>query len=226
MTDAFEEFLTREGIRFERPTESWGFRVHGNLDLSGDVAWELPDTLIVQVWMDVSGVPSLRMPRILFVQRNLHMDETSCALPKHLSVGGDISLSQATITTLPAGFQVARSLNLYCSQIASLPEGLAVGRSLDLRNTPLKRLPQELRVGHVVLPPSGLTDIVDFMEHETSEVVLSMHGSHHHRMATQARLQPFPDLWRVVCWMRGDYQLHIVPQNDGPFEILLKRTDM
>jgi hypothetical protein len=58
--------------------------------------------------------------------------------------GGDLDLSNTSITTLPDNLTVGGSLDLRGTRITTLPDNLTVGGSLDLRGTRITTLPDNL----------------------------------------------------------------------------------
>ena len=78
-------------------------------------------------------------------------------------VGGDLDLSDTSITHLPDGLHVVGGdLDLNDTSITHLPDRLYVGGSLDLQGTPIKHLPDRLYVGRILyLENSGLQYMSD-----------------------------------------------------------------
>jgi hypothetical protein len=63
-----------------------------------------------------------------------------------LTVDGDLTLSNTTITSLPEGLRVIGDLDLTGTAITSLPKGLRVIGSLYLRGSTVRSLPEGLFV--------------------------------------------------------------------------------
>ena len=85
---------------------------------------------------------------------------SNAELPEGLSVGGDLDLSDTSITKLPEGLSVGGDLDLNNTSITKLPKGLSVGGSLDLSNTSITKLPEGLSVGEdLYLRHTGITEL-------------------------------------------------------------------
>ena len=98
-------------------------------------------------WKLLNNIP---FPEGLEVGGGLTLSNSSItSLPEGLKIGGYLNLHNCQdLTSLPEGLQVVGDLFLHsCKNIESLPEGLKVGGHLDLRNTTIGSLPEGLEVG-------------------------------------------------------------------------------
>lgn len=68
-------------------------------------------------------------------------------LPKGLSIGKDLSISNSPVTEIPADCQIRQSLNIQRCPIKNLPANLSIGGQLLADDSALECLPDGLQVG-------------------------------------------------------------------------------
>ena len=204
------------GQRIAHTFKEGAITVLGNLDITNQTFCRLPPGLTVNGILDIRNTPITALPERLRVQGSLRVRQCPLTtLPDDLAVGDDVILTGSPITALPAGLRVQGSLDLAHTPITTLPDRLEVLEYLNLIGTPVQRLPQDLSVGMSIIPPSGLLDMVAFLDTVEGEVSLTLHGSAHHRLELQARLQPYPDLLKVVASAGRQHQIRLSKRPDG-----------
>ena len=98
-------------------------------------------------WKLLNNIP---FPEGLEVGGGLTLSNSSItSLPEGLKIGGYLNLHNCQdLTSLPGGLQVVGDLFLHsCKNIESLPEGLEVGKWLSLSSSKITSLPKGLEVG-------------------------------------------------------------------------------
>ena len=190
--------------------------VHGDLfvpaDLytSGDVG--LPNHMIVECSLTLSGLPITRLPDHLVVGNHLLLHNMAlAAVPDTLDVRKSITFARCQVPILPQGFRVRGALTVRDSQLSGLPEGLHVGGPLGLQGTTLARFPQDMHVGGQITPPDGLLDLNAFMQGQPDAVRLCPPRSQHERL----HMRRFPDLSRIILALRPMQHLCLQRDPDG-----------
>ena len=198
---AFLALLTKSSLAYT--DDARGLIVEGNVKITRHATSALPDHMTVRGDLLIASSRISRLPAGLRVLGNLHMGSTDCThLPQDMYVQGSILAEDSQISRLPTVLHVPGSLKLAGTRVRSLPEELTVGGDLSLRATEVVRLPEKLSVGGLILPPSGLIDIRNFMKTQKpgtqGAVVVYRPTSAHHLLALRVQWHAFPDLWRAV----------------------------
>ncbi|MGI4814137.1 MAG: hypothetical protein ACRYGG_12520 [Janthinobacterium lividum] len=215
--------LDRSRLRYE--VRDQAIVIKDSLNLSGGRVLELPDHLTVEGFLGLHDTGITRLPQGLVVQGDLNIDGAPLTfLPKDLSVGQALWIKKCRISTIPPGFRIGATLKLSDAHIKSLPEGLVVGDDLLLWGTSIRRLPKDMHVGGMIGPPGRLDDVQAFMHDKNGEVVLQAPQTQHERMELRLRLDPFPDLWRVMNAAPAHMILRLRPRREGGYSAHLLKN--
>lgn len=168
-----ERLIESGGVRELNPNLSNRLRHHGStavsfyrgliydLTVTNDPSLtELPDWLIVQGSLRLSGTGVRAVPRALRVGKALDLSNTLLAeLPDNYFHEGDLDLSGSAIATLPIGLRVGGDCSFSSTNVTDLPSGLEIGGSL-ITSSHISNLPADLQVKNgLYLRNSHLTEV-------------------------------------------------------------------
>lgn len=140
--------LEQDGIYYDLRNLPDKLHWKSDLELQGTTIPRLPDHLIVDGNLCLSGTKLKALPKRLKVGKNLSINHSEIErLPPGLIVPGCLIMHHTCVPELPAGLKVGKNLRAdNCGALKTIAPDIKIGGYLDLSHTLIERLPDNLKL--------------------------------------------------------------------------------